>query len=307
MNQKLLYALALVLSFSFSQAQNLSITPNNGNRGQTLPVIISGQNTSFNAQASGTLSFTQGSFTFSQATMTVLNQNNISAQVNIPSWAPLGVYDLFVSKGSSHYEQNAFLVVPGTNTLLISVNPSGGKPGGTINNTVITIPGASFKTQANGIHSAWLTLNGEMITTVGNIQVINSNTFSADILIPVGTTQGNWDINVYTNDDLMYTKSEAFMISQSFSTGEWGVSLNTFDIYPNPATSDLHLEFDQNVSANIMAKVLDLSGRVVLETEEVDYDKKTVSLDVSQLNTGTYLIQLSYRGEVLNTQKWVKQ
>jgi hypothetical protein len=123
----------------------------------------------------------------------------------------------------------------------------------------------------------------------------------------VGTTQGNWDINVYTNDDLMYTKSEAFMISQSFSTGEWGVSLNTFDIYPNPATSDLHLEFDQNVSANIMAKVLDLSGRVVLETEEVDYDKKTVSLDVSQLNTGTYLIQLSYRGEVLNTQKWVKQ
>lgn len=288
-------------------AQNISLTPNNGNRGQTLPIVISGQSTNFNAQASGTLIFMQGSYSFSQATITVIDPFNLFAVVTVPNNAPFGFYDLFVDKGSNHLEANAFMVSQGTNIPQMAVSPAGGKPGNTITNTVITIPGASFKTQGTGIHSAWLSRNGEAITTLSNINVINSNTFSVDVDLAASATQGKWDVNVYTNEDLMYTKSEAFLIDFTFSTGEWGISLNDFELYPNPAQSELNLTYDQNVEADIEIKIVDMIGRVVLQPNTIDYENKTVKMNVSSLTKGTYMIQFMYRGRTISTQKWIKE
>ena len=94
----------LIFAFGGSQifAQSVSIIPGQGNRGQTLPVIVSGQNTSFTSQASGTLFLKQGTFTFSQGSVTVnptyISPTELNAVISVPNNAPNGWYDLYVNK-----------------------------------------------------------------------------------------------------------------------------------------------------------------------------------------------------------------
>ena len=122
-----------------------------------------------------------------------------------------------------------------------------------------------------------------------------------------GLTLGKWNINVYTNDGKMYTKSEAFLISQDFAIGEWGISLDAFELYPNPASAMLTLNFSQNVNSDLEIKIMDISGKGVNQPEyQVKYDSKNIKVDVSTLPKGTYVIQLIYRNTVLSSQKWTR-
>src|SRR5690606_22333170 len=87
-------------------AQSISgISPAVGNQGQTLPIIISGQNTSF-MQGSVSMILHQGSYTIGQcngfSNVVVVNNSSISANLSVPGGAPVGFYDLLMSgTGSS--------------------------------------------------------------------------------------------------------------------------------------------------------------------------------------------------------------
>lgn len=307
MAKKLLTTFAFVLLAYLSGAQGItSVNPGVGNRGQTLPLIVSGQNTNFSSQASATLFLKQGSFTISQGTMTVVNSNRVDAVITIPSNAPLGFYDLFVNSGSFQSKSAAFVVKQGTNTSNMLVQPAGGKPGNTLTNISFHIPGAQFKSnQSVGINSVWFSKGSQVLNTATNITVINPNTFTADVMIPSGTTQGKWNVNVLTNDDISYTKSEGFLIDQTFVIGEWGISLNDFKLYPNPTTDYLHLEFDQNVNSDLKVVVLDMTGKVLKADFEVNYDDKIIKTDVADLPKGNYVIQLTYKDHILSSKKWI--
>ncbi len=49
MIKKLLFSTLFLAALGTMQAQTVNINPVNGNRGQSLPVVISGNNTSFRA------------------------------------------------------------------------------------------------------------------------------------------------------------------------------------------------------------------------------------------------------------------
>lgn len=306
---KKLSLLVLFLGIScFAFAQVNSITPNIANRGQTLPVIISGQNTNFTSQGSGSLVLSQGSFTISSGTVTFVNSNQVNAIVNIPNNAPLGLYNLFVAKGSAHSRPNSFIVQQGTNTNNMSIIPAGSQPNKTLNNVIFNIPGAQFKkAQVAGISKVWLSIKGEVISSISNINIISGTKFSADIIIPQGAKTGVWNVNVLSNNDEVYVKKAGFLISTDFSVGEWGIPINDFKLFPNPVVDYVHIKFDQEVNEDISIRVLSLNGQLQTVDFEVNYDDKMIKANVEILPKGSYLMQLVYKDAVLSTKQWIRQ
>ena len=72
----------------------LSVTPNNGDLGTTIPVTISGQNTNF-LQGTGTLVFIQGSSTLFTTNLLFNTNTDLGATLIIPPNALPGYYDVY--------------------------------------------------------------------------------------------------------------------------------------------------------------------------------------------------------------------
>lgn len=80
----------------------------------------------------------------------------------------------------------------------------------------------------------------------------------------------------------------------------WPLSIHNTDkdnalikLYPNPVFSQLNVNVGMHVAANGVIKVLDFTGKVLLVKEVSD---NIMTLDVSQLSTGIYLLQYSING-----------
>ncbi len=78
---------------------------------------------------------------------------------------------------------------------------------------------------------------------------------------------------------------------------------STLKVYPNPATSQINLSFDNNLEkANL--KIISILGQTVLEKQNIS--GSNFSLDVSGLSMGTYIIQVK-EGRSITTSKFIKQ
>jgi len=62
-------------------------------------------------------------------------------------------------------------------------------------------------------------------------------------------------------------------------------------IYPNPANSDITLEFDSDINQNIEIQIYNILGTEVLSKQI--FCQKSVSLDVSRLKSGIYFVRVS--------------
>ena len=315
MTQKLLLsACGIILSAGLSAQSITGMSPSSGNLNQTLPIIISGQNTNFNQQGSGTISLflSQGSFTIGQGSNTgfmninVLNNTTVSATLNVPGNAALGYYDLWVvGSGSSTLNKTMAFEVMQPSTPSVSVSPSGGQPGSTVNAT-FTVSGASFKKSSNQIiEKVWLSLGNELITGISNIQVVNSTTFTADVVIPSNTTEGMWDVNVYTDDNTMYTHPASFDIDKEFSRKEFNM-LN-FEIYPNPVTEVVYATFEGYYD-NMDVVIFDMAGKPVSRNDyAVQVQENAVKVNAENLPKGSYMLQFVGNGKVLANKQIVRK
>ncbi|AEV31140.1 T9SS type A sorting domain-containing protein [Owenweeksia hongkongensis] len=309
---KKIFTLALGLALSSGlMAQTISgITPATGNQGQTLPIIVSGQNTAF-TQGSMTMFLSQGSYTIGQAgsgiaNISIVNSTTISANLNVPGSAPVGFYDLYImGTGSSTLNKTSAFEVAQPSGASVAVSPNGGQPGKAFSAT-FTVSGASFKSSAQQtIEKVWLSLNGEVITDITNISVVNATTFTADVNVPVGTTQGMWDVNVYTDDNMMYTSTASFDIDNTFSRAEYNNV--DFKIYPNPVTTELTAVFETQYS-DMDVQIFDLTGKAVSQySYSVEVQENLIKVNTENLAKGSYTIQFISNDEVVAAKKLVRQ
>lgn len=105
----------------------------------------------------------------------------------------------------------------------------------------------------------------------------------------------------YENSELIWTggdNSSCFGILSIEDTQRE----NTLSVFPNPAVSEIWLEFDDNRGAHTY-KVFDLAGKSRVEGQIIQANQ---SLDISKLPTGVYMIQLSNDQGVSASQKFVK-
>lgn len=166
---------------------------------------------------------------------------------------------LQLSKGSALYP-----VTSGTDTIGVS-----NVGAGTLSWKVVSVP-------------SWITITqGDTGTQQGNIiynYAANGGNARVDYIIvnTVGT-------NVY----------DSVQVSQN---GILGIAENEIDgrniiLYPNPATSELHLKSDDNSLLNADIKVFDLNGRVVLNVKSES--ASDVSVNIASLNPGPYVISVN--------------
>jgi len=137
-----LFLLSPVLSFS----QITGINPSQGVQGQTIPLIISGNNVSFSGWSCWSNTGNLSSFRFKQwtstnvfyGTSTSANFQQLNGSIGIPIFQPIGIYDLEVydCAGGGWVEfPNSFEVLPLFSSILnykeaidvsVSPNPSYG-------------------------------------------------------------------------------------------------------------------------------------------------------------------------------------
>jgi Secretion system C-terminal sorting domain len=68
---------------------------------------------------------------------------------------------------------------------------------------------------------------------------------------------------------------------------------NKFEIYPNPANNSITLDIElENMTSVMLTRVLNLQGQVVMEKEVDNFKSGNVQLDVTNLVSGNYMVQI---------------
>jgi hypothetical protein len=77
------------------------------------------------------------------------------------------------------------------------------------------------------------------------------------------------------------------------------ISEDEFSFYPNPSTGIVNYSFSSLRNEDIRIEVLDMLGRVVkTENISVSAGKNTETLNISELNQGTYNLKITHSGSV---------
>ena len=79
--------------------------------------------------------------------------------------------------------------------------------------------------------------------------------------------------------------------------------LNTFSLYPNPTNGNLNIQLSNTIT-NGTLKVITITGQMVFEQHNLN--GTTFNFDVTSLNQGIYIVQLTNGNEVFNS-KFIKQ
>lgn len=91
-------------------------------------------------------------------------------------------------------------------------------------------------------------------------------------------------------------------ITGELSVADFGKK-GTFGIYPNPTKEDkkVNILFDvkEAASKNGNIEVFDFSGKKVYETSIINQSGfSTQEVDLNKLSTGTYLVKITYGGQI---------
>jgi hypothetical protein len=61
-------------------------------------------------------------------------------------------------------------------------------------------------------------------------------------------------------------------------------------IYPNPATNKLTISYDKLKSTGIQARVVDLSGNILMGQNIIQGFNQSTELDISEIQNGLYIL-----------------
>ncbi|MDT0558163.1 T9SS type A sorting domain-containing protein [Ichthyenterobacterium sp. W332] len=173
--------------------------------------------------------------------------------------------------------------------------------------------------------------NGEEVTVTSSVNLaaasdlglFNSSSFGSDTAMQdflqwngsfpfpagredVAVTKGIWSAgdNVQVTPPYEYIGNGAQNGSAFWETllGVNDFEISAFNVYPNPATSNLTLEFSQGLS-DATIEVFNLLGKRVYNSV---VDSESRDLDISDWSAGVYIIKIS-SGESSQVKRFVKQ
>ncbi|MBL7981539.1 MAG: T9SS type A sorting domain-containing protein [Flavobacteriales bacterium] len=109
-------------------------------------------------------------------------------------------------------------------------------------------------------------------------------------------------LRIQSNDAGSCATGEA-TIPMTWAVGCGAVGLNElaqdgFAVYPNPTEGTLYIQLGAEQTGNVRVRVLDMSGRVVIE-QPLNVKAGMNTLDMGRLQTGQYMVELT-------TDNWVK-
>ena len=240
--------------------------------------------------------------------------------LNIPNVGSNGVSE-DAPRGSMFWFNNEFYFL-GANTLafpsdnefyLYKLNPateiftlmstasSGFNGSGFTGNLLAKIVGNKFyyyKNQSMDVFETDGTLSGTVqLARSSNLSSPNADQNITSGVLGFGTVANSLYFNagIAFGQNALYRIFNNNLINATFTT-------NYFKIYPNPATDNLNLNFENNVE-NGTLKIISLTGQTIFEKQNIS--GTNFKFDVSSLNSGIYMIQLSDSNKTINS-KFIK-
>jgi hypothetical protein len=163
----------------------------------------------------------------------------------------------------------------------------------------------------------WAAVAGATYYTVRwkktTLSIWNSGTTTTTSKNIAGLSTGTYEYSVRTHCGNSVT---AFSPNSTFSIGaqakgqtvEIGLEPNTFTLYPNPAHSLLNIELGTSKVSIVEIKLFDMSGRTVKQVQQpLTYGETLMTLDISDLNNGMYMVQILNEGQLPKILKFNKE
>lgn len=217
-----------------AQAAITSITPNSGQQNTQLTVQISGTSGSFGSATSTYVYFSQGSYNyFDGYNVTVNSSTSLTTQVNIPSNASLGAYDVEVGdyNGNIILAQAAFTVLQGQVPQLLSVDTNYAAVGTTLD---VTISGLGTHFDQGSNTSLYFSQGTSSYISVNSFSVLDPATILANISVPGNQPLGFYDLTTYNDWDGYLTLPNAFVVTDTIAGI---VVVNPLDTTGNDSTT----------------------------------------------------------------------
>lgn len=143
------------------------------------------------------------------------------------------------------------------------------------------------------------TINNANFTPQNNCQTI---TYTIPGGITSATTQlkFKWDLN-YSGIGDYEVLIDSFLVNVNQSADINTLDRSQLKMYPNPTSGILNIDYIENISE---LKIIDMSGRIVGSHKG---QGKSNKIDVSNLNSGTYLIEIESEDNTVSTIKFLKK
>lgn len=141
-------------------------------------------------------------------------------------------------------------------------------------------------------------------------ETINGNTKNATINVSGGTAPYTYIINnslelissIITNiksgfynvlikDKNNCIQNATFSVEAATPTNETESQFEILNVYPNPATDIMNLNFSLKEYKDVKVELYDLSGQTIYYNEYNNVKEQQASVDLSMLSTGTYLLK----------------
>lgn len=179
-----IFSFFMTTVFAFAQTPSITnISPNQGQRGQTLNLQITGTQTSFAQGSSITVTIFNSATAIRSNSVAVLSNTHLIANITIPQNANYQLCDVAVSGVSMPFvsKRSGFTVVNASGKIpkIKSYTPETAILGQTLDLT-ITGDGTNF-TQATQVQASFFTQASNI--TVNNVNVINDTTLVTNITI----------------------------------------------------------------------------------------------------------------------------
>ncbi|MFZ1635758.1 MAG: T9SS type A sorting domain-containing protein, partial [Chitinophagales bacterium] len=113
------------------------------------------------------------------------------------------------------------------------------------------------------------------------------------------TTSGNYKCRVTKTASGCYKNSNVIAVSVPCRKGE--VMENGVNIYPNPATTNITIEIDNNETNSVI--LFDALGQII---GNISTNENRMMFDVENLPAGIYVVKIK-NGNSIITQNFVKQ
>lgn len=138
---------------------------------------------------------------------------------------------------------------------------------------------------------------------IGSVPASVSGTFQVDLISDLGSNEiyndgvANKDVvapqqRKFVTSTLNATVPSAIMVQTLGISEESGSPLLGLTVYPNPASDQLIIEFNESLNVDATFRVYNLAGTLVKEFKQTEISTKAI-LNVSDLMSGSYLIQSS--------------
>jgi hypothetical protein len=170
--------------------------------------------------------------------------------------------------------------------ILTVTSPSGCSANDTVTVTVNPLPNTPTITQRND--TLFSSVTGTTYSWYKGAALVGTSA------IYKLTSTGNYTLKITNGNGCTSLVSNTLIVSTITAVRNTSSIINSFSVYPNPASQNLNINIQSKQNANAQLRIFDLSGKEMFTNDiKITKGEMLQKIDVSKFAKGIYVIQLT--------------